>query len=87
MRWGDDEVRDNTKETAHTAIMNATASAPRSQPLSPIRRMQDLPIRERRKVMATAAEALADYYRTDPEIKEWQALDGEDFCDIDNETA
>ena len=32
--------------------------------------------------MTAAAESLAEYYRTDPEIMEWQALDTEDFYDI-----
>lgn len=41
--------------------------------------------RERRAVMAAAAEALAEYYRTDSEAREWQAIDGEDFYDMDDE--
>lgn len=31
--------------------------------------------------MAAAAETLSDYYRTDPEMQEWQALETEDFYD------
>ena len=50
---------------------------------SAIRRMRTLSPEERSKVMAHAAEALASYYRTDPEIQEWQSLETEDFCDID----
>ncbi len=34
-----------------------------------------------------AAETLAEHYRTNPEIQEWQALDGEDFYDAKNETS
>lgn len=41
---------------------------------------------ERRKVMAAAAETLVEHYRTNPQIQEWQALDGEDFYDADGET-
>ena len=33
--------------------------------------------------MAAAAETLAEYYRTDPEMQEWQALDSEDFYDLE----
>ena len=43
--------------------------------------MQAYSKEERRAVMTKAAEALADYYRTDPEILEWQVLDTEGFCD------
>ena len=46
------------------------------------RRMQDFSKEERRKVMSAAAETLANYYRTDSEILEWQALDAEDFYDV-----
>ena len=73
-------------ETAYTAAMNTAPSATKSQALSLTRRMLDLPIEERRQIMALAAETLAEYYRTDPEIQEWQALDGEDFYDTDGET-
>ena len=66
--------------------MNTAPFATKSQPLSLTRRMQNLSKEERRRVMATAAETLAEYYRTDPEIQEWQALDGEDFCDTGDET-
>lgn len=41
---------------------------------------------ERRAIMAAAAEASVEYYRTDSEIREWQALDGEDFYDTSDET-
>ncbi len=47
--------------------------------------MQAYTQEERQKVMKAAADTLADYYRTDPEIQEWQALDVENFCD-DNAT-
>lgn len=53
-----------------------------AQTVSLTRRMRDLPKEERAKIMAAAAESLADYYRTDPEVQEWQALDTEDFYDI-----
>jgi Arc/MetJ-type ribon-helix-helix transcriptional regulator len=52
------------------------------EPLSLTRRMQDFSPKERQKVMAAAAETLSKYYRTDPEIQEWQALDTEDFYDV-----
>ena len=42
---------------------------------------------ERRAVMVAAAEAMAGYYRADPEIWEWQTLDGEDFYDTGEERA
>ena len=48
--------------------------------------MRDMSTEERRKVMARAAETLVEHYRTDPEIQEWQALDGEGFYDAVNET-
>ena len=51
-------------------------------PLSLTRRMQDFSSQERRKVMTAAAKTLADYYRTDREMQEWQALDTEDFYDV-----
>jgi len=70
---------DNIGETAHTATMNSALYVLKDQPLSLTRRMQDMSKEQRRKVMAGAAEKLAEYYRTDPEIQEWQALDGEDF--------
>lgn len=44
-------------------------------------RMRVLTAQERRQVMAQAADALADYYRTDPEIAEFHALDGEGVYD------
>lgn len=43
------------------------------------RRMQTFSREERQKTMAAAAETLGDYYRTDPEMQEWQALETEDF--------
>ncbi len=48
------------------------------------RRMRALSKEERTKMMTTAAEALQGYYRTDPEVQEWQALDSEDFYDLEN---
>lgn len=53
-----------------------------AESVSLTRRMQGFSKEERRKVMTAAAETLADYYRTDPEILEWQALDAEDFYDV-----
>ena len=53
-----------------------------TQAQSLTRRMQDMSKDERQKVMAAAAQTLAEYYRTDPEMQEWQALDAEDFCDV-----
>lgn len=53
-----------------------------AQSLSLLQRMQHSSPEERQKIMAAAAETLADYYRTDPEIREWQALDVEDFYDV-----
>jgi Arc/MetJ-type ribon-helix-helix transcriptional regulator len=52
------------------------------EPLSLTRRMQDFSPQERQKTMAAAAETLSQYYRTDAEIQEWQALDTEDFYDV-----
>ena len=52
------------------------------QSLSLTQRMQDMSKAERHKIMAAAADTLAEYYRTDPEIQEWQALDAEDFYDV-----
>ena len=52
-----------------------------TQTLSLARRMQTFSREERQKVMAAAAETLGDYYRTDPEMQEWQALETEDFSD------
>ena len=65
--------------------MNTAPFVTNSHPLSLTRRMQDLSKEERRTVMASAAETLAEYYCTDPEVQEWQALDGEDFYDTDDE--
>ncbi len=45
------------------------------EPPSLTRRMRDMTPEQRRKIMRTAAETLADYYRTDPEVLEWLALD------------
>ena len=45
------------------------------------RRMQTFSREERRKVMSAAAETLVDYYQTDPEILEWQALETEGLYD------
>jgi hypothetical protein len=45
--------------------------------------MQSLSAPERRAVMSRAAATLANYYRTDPEIAEWQALDGEIVYDFE----
>lgn len=53
-----------------------------AQSLSLTRRLRDMPKEERQKLMAAAAESAAEYYRTDPEILEWHALDGEDFYDV-----
>ncbi len=50
-----------------------------AQPL--LHRMRTMSKEERAKVMETAAESMTEYYRTDPETMEWQALDGEDFHD------
>ena len=77
---------DNRDETAHTATMNTAPTAAERQPLFLAQRMRDMSKAQRREVMARAAEVLAEYYRTDPEIQEWQALDGEDFYDAGDET-
>jgi Arc/MetJ-type ribon-helix-helix transcriptional regulator len=52
--------------------------------VSATQRMRNLSAPERRAIIANAAEMLAEYYRTDPEIAEWQALDGEDVYDIED---
>ena len=54
----------------------------KAEPPSLTRRMQTFSKEERRKTMAAAAETLAEYYRSDPEMQEWQALDTEDFYDV-----
>ena len=46
------------------------------------RQMQAYTREELQKVMKAAADTLADYYRTDPEMQEWQALEAEDFYDV-----
>lgn len=51
--------------------------------VSMTRRMRTLSPEERRRAMATAADALANYYRTDPEIADFHALDGEGVYDGD----
>lgn len=51
--------------------------------MSLTRRMRDLSKEERAKIMAGAAEALSEYYRTDPEVQDWQALDCDDFYDLE----
>ena len=56
-----------------------------TQTISLARQMQAYSKEERRAVMAKAAEVLADYYRTDPEILEWQALETEGLYDIEDE--
>ena len=52
-----------------------------AETVSLARRMQTFSREERRKVMSAAAEALVDYYQTDPEILEWQALETEGLYD------
>ena len=52
-----------------------------TQKLSLTQRMGNMSQVERRAVMATAAETFSEYYRTDPEVQEWQALDAVDFYD------
>ena len=51
----------------------------RGEAISLTRRMRALSKEERQIIMASAAETLGDYYRSDPEIQEWHSLDGEDF--------
>ena len=53
----------------------------RAETLSLTRRMRALSKEERQQIMSSAAEALGDYYRTDPEMREWHTLDGKDFLD------
>lgn len=53
----------------------------RAETISLTRRMRALSKEERQQIMASAAETLGDYYRTDPEMREWHALDGEAFLD------
>ena len=55
------------------------------QIVSLVRQMQTYSQEERRAVMAAAADTLANYYRTDPEMQEWQALETEECCDTDDE--
>ena len=52
-----------------------------AEAVSLARRMQTFSREERRKAMSAAAETLTDYYRTNPEMQEWQALETEDFYD------
>lgn len=70
------------REACHTYLSQRKEQA---QSLSITQRMKGFSKEERRKVMTAAAATLAEYYRTDPEIREWQALDGEDFYDVDDE--
>lgn len=49
--------------------------------LSMTQRMRGLSAEERRRLMAQAADALADYYKSDPEIAAFHALDGERVYD------
>ena len=53
----------------------------RIETVSLTQRMRALSKEERQKIMASAAEAMGDYYRTDPEMREWHTLDAEDFLD------
>ena len=53
----------------------------RAETLSLTRRMRTLSKEERKQIMASAAETMGDYYRSNPEMREWHALDGEDFLD------
>lgn len=77
---------DSIRQSAHTATMDIAAHDPKNRLPSLTRRMRDMSREERRVVMAAAAGAMAEYYRTDPEIREWRALDGEDFYDTSDET-
>ena len=51
-----------------------------AQPL--LLKMRTMTKEDRNKVMKSTAESMAEYYRTDPEIQEWQVLDGENFYDL-----
>lgn len=53
----------------------------RAETVSLTRQMRTMSKEERQQIMTSAAETLGDYYRTDPEMREWHALDGEDFLD------
>lgn len=44
-------------------------------------RMRSFFLEERRRTMAAAAEALGDYYQTDPEMLDWMASAGENSDD------
>ena len=46
--------------------------------------MQAYTREERRQVMEAAAHTLAEYYRTDPEMQEWQALEADGFYDVND---
>ena len=64
---------DNTLPKAHNHLMeletiHAIPGRPETHSLSLTRRMRDMTQEERRKVMASAAESLKEYYQTDPEI-------------------
>lgn len=68
---------------SRSELIREACQAYLEQPREPVetvslaRRMQTFSREERRKVMSAAAEALVDYYQTDPEILEWQALETE----------
>ena len=64
------------REACQAYLVQQQAQA---ETVSLARRMQTFSREERRKVMSAAAETLSEYYRTDPEIQEWQALETEDF--------
>ena len=53
----------------------------RAETVSLTRRMRALSKEERQLIMASAAETLGDYYRSDLEMREWHTLDHEDFLD------
>ena len=63
------------REACHSYLK----TAPDTQDVSLARRMLSFTREERQRVMAAAAETLSQYYRTDPEMQEWQALETEDF--------
>lgn len=55
-----------------------------SGPLDAVRLAQ-LPIEQRRAILQTAAEALAQDYENDPELTAFTALDGEEFYEYGEE--
>ena len=89
VREGIDSIYQSTHNaitSSKNRVKNISQASQRDleQPsVSLTRQMRDLSKEERAKITAAAAGALCEYYCTDPEMQEWQALDSEDFYDLE----